>query len=51
MWNVIKKVITVIIGATVTALKQCRKYLISVPENHDIKELPDIAQILRNETT
>jgi hypothetical protein len=38
-WNVKTKVTPVIIGATATISKSFRKYLISVPGKHDIKEL------------
>jgi hypothetical protein len=38
MWNVKTKVTPVIIGATGTISKSFRKYLISVPRKHDIKE-------------
>jgi hypothetical protein len=39
MWNVKTKVTPVITGATGTISKSFRKYLSSVPGQHDIKEL------------
>jgi hypothetical protein len=43
MWIVKKKVIPVIIGATGTISKSFRKYVSSIPENHEIKELQKTA--------
>jgi hypothetical protein len=43
MWNVKTKVTPVVIGATGTISKSIRKYLSSVPEKHDIKELQKTA--------
>jgi hypothetical protein len=43
MWNVKTKVTPVIIGATGTISKCFRKYLSSVPGQHDIKELQKTA--------
>jgi hypothetical protein len=43
MWNVKTKVTPVIIGATGTISKSVRKYLSSVPGEHDIKELQKTA--------
>jgi hypothetical protein len=39
MWNVKTKVIPVIISATGTILKSFRKYMSSIPGNHEVKEL------------
>jgi hypothetical protein len=39
MWNVKKNVIPVIIGATGTISKSCRRYLSNLPGKHEIKEL------------
>jgi hypothetical protein len=43
MWNVKTKVTPVIIGATGTISKSCRKYFSSIPGKHDIKELQKTA--------
>jgi hypothetical protein len=43
MWNVKTKLTPVIIGATGTISKSFRKYLSSVPGQHDIKELQKTA--------
>jgi hypothetical protein len=43
MWNVKTKVMPVIIVATGTISKPCRKYLICIPGKHDIKELQETA--------
>jgi hypothetical protein len=43
MWNVKTKVTPVIIGATGTISKSCRKYLSSIPGKHDSKELQKTA--------
>jgi hypothetical protein len=37
MWNVKKKMIPVIIGATGTISKSFRKYVSNIPGNHDVK--------------
>jgi hypothetical protein len=39
MWNVKARVIPVIIGATGNILKSFRKYVSSIPGNHEIREL------------
>jgi hypothetical protein len=39
MWNVKTNVTPAIIGATGTISKSCRKYLSSIPGQHNIKEL------------
>ena len=39
MWNVKTKVIPVIIGATGTNSTSVRKYVSSIPGNHEVKEL------------
>jgi hypothetical protein len=39
MWNVKTRVIPVIIGATETIYKSCRKYASNIPGNHEVKEL------------
>jgi len=38
MWNVKTKVIPVIIGATGTISKSCRKYVSNIPGKHEVKE-------------
>jgi hypothetical protein len=43
MWNVKTKAMPVMIGATGTISKSFRKYLISLPGKHDIKELQKTA--------
>jgi hypothetical protein len=43
MWNVKTRVIPVIIGVTGTISKSFRKYVSTVPENHEFKELQKIA--------
>jgi hypothetical protein len=43
MWNVKTKVISVIIGATGTISKSFRKYLSTIPGNHEVKELQKAA--------
>jgi len=43
MWNVKKKVIPVIIGATGTISKSFRKYVSNVPGKHEVKELQKTA--------
>jgi hypothetical protein len=52
MWNVKKKVTSVIIGATGTISKSFRKCLNNIPSKYDIKELHKtailgIAHVLR----
>jgi hypothetical protein len=39
MWNVKRKVISGIIGATGTITKSLRKYVSNIPGNHEGKEL------------
>jgi hypothetical protein len=39
MWNVKARVIPVIIGATGTISKSFRKYVSTIPGNHEVKEL------------
>jgi hypothetical protein len=39
MWNVKTRVIPVKIGATGTISKSFRKYLSTIPRNHDVSEL------------
>jgi hypothetical protein len=43
MWNVKTRVIPVIIGATGTVSKSFRKYVSTIPGNHEIKELQKTA--------
>jgi hypothetical protein len=43
MWNVKTKMTPVIIGATGTISKSCRKYFRGIPGKHDIKELQKTA--------
>jgi hypothetical protein len=43
MWNVKTRVIPVIIGATGTISKSLRKYVSTIPENHDVRELQKTA--------
>ena len=43
MWNVKKRVIPVIIGATGTISKSFRKYVSNIPGHHDIRELQKTA--------
>ena len=43
MWNVKTKVIPLIIGATETISKTCRKYVSNIPGNHEVKELQKTA--------
>jgi len=38
MWNVITKVIPVIVGATGTISKSFRKYMSNIPGKHEVKE-------------
>jgi hypothetical protein len=56
MWNVKTRVIPVIIGATGTISKSSRKYVSSIPGNHEVRELQktatlDTAHILRKVLT
>jgi hypothetical protein len=39
MWNVKTRAIPVIIGATVTISKPFRKYVSTIPGNHEVKKL------------
>jgi hypothetical protein len=43
MWNVKARVIPVIIGATGTISKSLRKYVSSIPGNHEIRKLQKTA--------
>ena len=43
MWNVKTKVIPVIVMATGTTSKTFRKYVSSIPGNHEVKELQKTA--------
>jgi hypothetical protein len=43
MWNTKTRVIPVIIGATGTISKPFRKYVSSIPENHEVRELQKTA--------
>jgi hypothetical protein len=43
MWNVKTRVIPVIIGATGTISTSFRKYVSTIPGNHDIRELQKTA--------
>jgi hypothetical protein len=43
MWNVKTRVITVIIGATGTISKSFRKYVSSIPGNHEVRYLQKTA--------
>jgi hypothetical protein len=43
MWNVKTRVIPVIIGATGAILQSFRKYVSSIPGNHEVKELQKTA--------
>jgi hypothetical protein len=43
MWNAKPTVIPVIIGATGTILKSFRKYVSTIPRNHDVRELQKTA--------
>ena len=43
MWNIKKKVIPVIIGATGTISKSFRNYLGNIPGKHEVKELQKTA--------
>jgi hypothetical protein len=46
MWNIKTRVIPVMIGATRTISKSFRKYVSSIPGNHEVKKLQKTA-ILR----
>jgi hypothetical protein len=43
MWNVKIRVMPVIIGATGTISKSFRKYVSTIPGNHEVKELQNTA--------
>jgi hypothetical protein len=43
MWNVKSRVIPVIIGVTGTISKSFRKYMSTLPGNHEVKELQKTA--------
>jgi hypothetical protein len=43
MWSVKTRVIPVIIGATGTISKSFRKYVSTIPGNHDVRELQKTA--------
>jgi len=43
IWNVKKKVVPVIIGATGTISKSFRKYMSNIPGKHEVKELQETA--------
>jgi hypothetical protein len=43
MWNVKARVIPVIIGATGTILKSFRKFMSTIPGNHEVRELQKTA--------
>jgi hypothetical protein len=45
MWNIKTRVIPVIIGATGTISKSFRKYVSSIPGNHEVKELQKTATL------
>ena len=45
MWNVKTKVIPAIIGATGTISKSFRKYMSSIPGNHEVTELQKTATL------
>jgi hypothetical protein len=45
MWNVKTKVIPVIIGATGTISKSIRKYVSTIPGNHEVMELQKTAML------
>jgi hypothetical protein len=45
MWNVENRVIPVIIGATGIISKSFRKYVSTIPGNHEIKELQKTAML------
>jgi hypothetical protein len=43
MWNIKTRVIPVIIGATGTISKSFRKYVSSIPGNHEVRGLQETA--------
>jgi hypothetical protein len=43
MWNIKTRVIPVIIGTIRTISKSFRKYVITIPGNHEVKELQKTA--------
>jgi len=43
MWNVKRKVMPVIIGATGTISKSLRKYVSNIPGKHEVKKLQKTA--------
>jgi hypothetical protein len=43
MWNVKTRVMPVIIGVTITISISCRKYVSTIPGNHDVRELQKTA--------
>jgi hypothetical protein len=43
MWNVKTRVIPVIIGATGSVSKSFRKYVSTIPGNHEVKEVQKTA--------
>jgi hypothetical protein len=43
VWNVKTRVIPVIIGATGTISKSLRKYVSTIPGNHEVKEIQKTA--------
>jgi len=45
MWNVKKKVIPVIIGATGTISKSFRTHVSNIPGKHEVKELQKTAML------
>jgi hypothetical protein len=45
MWNVKTRVIPVIMGATETISKSFRKYVSTIPGNHEVKELKKTAML------
>jgi hypothetical protein len=45
MWNVKARVIPVIIGATGIISKSFRKYVSSIPGNHEVRELQKAAKL------
>jgi hypothetical protein len=56
MWNVKTRAIPIIIGATRTISKSFRKYVSSIPGNHEVRQLQktatlDTAHILRKVLT
>jgi hypothetical protein len=45
MWNVKRKVIPAVTGATGTISKSFRKYVSNIPGNHEVKELQKTATL------